>query len=147
MGGYRNKRVYTSRVQSVDFSTGEVLSDTNTSVVVSRHNEQFAMYSTTDGLDWAKPFKSYLLLMMLLNIYADRDNVVSLSVRKRKKICDFFGWSSVVSLSNALGVLISLDGLRRISQNDFMLNPNMFYRGSVLSKASKVEMFNSLVKG
>ncbi|MBP8994407.1 MAG: hypothetical protein KBG30_11455 [Bacteroidales bacterium] len=105
------------------------------------------MYSTTDGLDWAKPFKSYLLLMMLLNIYADRDNVVSLSVRKRKKICDFFGWSSVVSLSNALGVLISLDGLRRISQNDFMLNPNMFYRGSVLSKASKVEMFNSLVKG
>ena len=73
-----------------------------------------------------------------------RDNVVSLSVRKRKKICDFFGWSVFVSLSNALGVLISLDGLRRISQNDFMLNP-MFYRG-VLSKASKVEMFNGLVK-
>ena len=139
-----NKALFNLKKLEVDTLTGEILSDTITSVYRNKSTEKFSYYTTTNGLEWALPFKSHLLLLMALNEYSDKDGVVSLSPHIRGKICKFFGWDNLNTLSNALGALVKLDGIRRISQDDFMINPETVFRGGTSAKADKQNKYNSL---
>lgn len=139
-----NKALFRTRKLEVDTPTGEILSDTVTTVYRNKSIEQFSYYTTTDGLEWAKPFKSHLLLLMVLNQYSDKDGIVSLSPHKRKQICKFFGWYNSNSLTNALSALVKLDGIRRINQDDLMINPETVFRGGTAGKANKQNKYNEL---
>jgi hypothetical protein len=43
-----------------------------------------------------------------------------------------------------LGALIKLDGIRKISQDDLMINPETVFRGGTANKADKQNKYNSL---
>lgn len=139
-----NRILFRNRRLEIDVPTGEILSDTIVASYGKRTAEQFGYYTTTNGLEWALPFKSHLLLLMVLNQYSDKEGVVSLSPHKRDMICKFFNWDNSNTLSNALGVLIRLDGIRRLSQDDFMINPETVFRGSTDKKSEKQNKYNSL---
>lgn len=140
----KNKKVFSARHIITDNTTGEILDDKSTITYVNRQSENFAMYSTTNGLEWAKEFKGYLLFLMVLNQYSDNDGILCLSAYRRKEINKFFCWSNVRSITNALSFLISINGIKRLSQNDFMINPETVYKGSTVTKQEKINKYNSL---
>ena len=140
----KNKNVFTSRQVIVDVVSGDILEDKITSRFQNRNSENFAMYTTTNGLEWAIPYKGYLLFLMVLNQYADNDGTLCLSAYRRKEINRFFGWTNSRSLTNALGYMIEINGIKRLSQNDFMINPETVYKGSTVSKAEKITKYNSI---
>jgi len=139
-----NKIQYKQRKLEIDVPSGEILSDTIFATYGNKVIEKFRYYTTTNGLEWALPFKSHLLLLMALNQYSDVDGIISLSPYKRDVICTFFGWNNKNSLSNALNVLIKLNGIKRINQDDFMINPETVFGGSTNTKAEKQNKYNLL---
>ena len=140
----KNKKVFSARHIVTDNTTGEILDDKSTTTYVNRQSENFAMYSTTNGLEWAKEYKGYLLFLMVLNQYADNDGILCLSAYRRKEINKFFGWTNISSITNALSFLVSINGIKRLSQNDFMINPETVYKGSTVSKQEKMNRYNSI---
>lgn len=140
----RSKKIFGVSQTTVDLTTGEVLEAKLTSTYINRSSESFGMYTTTDGLEWAKPIKSYLLLLMVLSEYADRDGVITLNRERRNSVGNFFEWTNKHSIATAIQRLIELKVLKRISQNSYMINPNTFYKGSTNNKAERINKYNSI---
>lgn len=140
----KNKKVFSSRHIITDNKTGEILDDKSSMTYLNKESDYFAMYSTTNGLDWAKPFKGYLLFLMVLNQYADNSGYLCLSTYRRKEINKFFGWENNRSITNAIIFLVKNNGLKRISNNDFMINPETVYKGSSTTKQDKIKQYSSI---
>jgi hypothetical protein len=142
MSGRRN--VFHS--ETVDLVTGEVISLRRD--WVSNNSEMFGMYRTTAGLEWVIPFgEKELKLMMLMQEYSDPNTAfIALSNNRRKDICSFLGFSTTRSLTSVLGKLIAKDGIVRAvgSNNDFMVNPLCFFKGSSKDLKARIEKYNNL---
>ena len=139
----RSKKIFGVSQSTVDLMTGEVVDAKMTSTYINRHSESFGMYTTTDGLEWAKAIRGYMLLLMVLNEYSDRDGQIALNVSRRRNVCDFFEWSNPHSLNTAIDRLIKLKAMKRVGHNSFMLNPTMFYKGSTNDKVERTNNYNS----
>lgn len=140
----RSKKVFGISQTTVDLMTGEVVDAKLTSTYVNRSSESFGMYTTTGGLEWAKPIRGYLLLLMVLNEYSDKDGEITLNGTRRNSLCAFMDWKNKHSLSTALQRLIELRAIKRISSNSYMINPTMMYKGSTNDKSIRINKYNSL---
>jgi hypothetical protein len=123
--------------------TGEVVDAKMTSTYINRHSESFGMYTTTNGLEWAKAIRGYLLLLMVLNEYSDKEGLIALNVKRRNDICAFFEWGNAHSLNTAIDRLIKLKAMKRVGHNNYILNPTMFYKGSTNDKVDRINSYNS----
>lgn len=134
--------------QTVDIVTGEIVEYRKD--WVSRNTEMFGMYRTTDGLFWLKQFnEKELKLMMLLQEYSDMStSYIALSQERRKEICSFLGLGNQKSLSSVLKRLCEKDGACRVSgsNNDFMVNPMCFFKGSTRDIKARIEKYHELSK-
>ena len=140
----KSKKVFSSRHIITDTLTGEVISDKSGVTYVNKQSESFGMYTTTNGLEWAKELKSYFLFLVVLNEYSDNSGVVRLTTHLRKSICEFFDFKNERSITTILGILVKSGVVKRISNNDFVINPETVYKGSVLDKKEKIEKYNKL---
>ena len=141
----KSKKVYGSTYTVVDELTGEILELKSKSTFVNNSPEKFFMITTTNGLDWAKKLKSYLLFLFVLYDYSDKSGIISLSPQKRREMMAYLGVKNSVSFSNILKKLIELDAIKRVSgNNEFMINPETVYSGSVTEKPNKILMYNNL---
>ena len=140
----KNKKVFSSRHIVTDTLTGEVISDKSGVTYVNKQSESFGMYTTTNGLEWAKPLKSYFLFLVVLNEYSDNSGVVRLTTHLRRSICAFFEFKNERSITTILGILVELGVIKRISNNDFVINPETVYKGSILDKKERTEKYNKL---
>lgn len=140
----KSKKIFGVSQSTVDLMTGEVVDAKMTFTYINRHSESFGMYTTTDGLEWAKAIRGYLLLLMVLNEYSDRDGVIALNGERRNHISSFMEWSNGHSLTTAIDRLIKLKAMKRISHNNYTLNPTMFYKGSTNNKIERINNYNSI---
>lgn len=142
MSGRRN--IFHS--QTVNLETGEVQEMRRD--WISTNSEMFGMYRTTAGLEWVIPFgEKELKLMMILQEYSDSGTAyVALSNQRRKDICAFLGLKSSRSLTSVICSLVSKDGIARVagSNNDFMVNPLCFFKGSSRDIKTRIEKYNNL---
>ena len=132
----KSKKIFGVSQTTVDLTTGEVVDAKMTSTYINRSSESFGMYTTTNGLEWAKPLRNYIILLMVLNEYSDKNGIVALTSKRRNEICQYFEWNNAHSLSTALNRLVQLQAMKRVSNNSYMLNPTMFYKGSTNDKTN-----------
>jgi len=72
--------------------------------------------------------KSKDLLLQLIKL-VDFENYVTLSPRKRKSICKIIGIKETGStLTNTINAIIKAGLMKRVSWNEYMLNPDYFAR-------------------
>lgn len=140
-----NKKIFGVSQTTVDLTTGEVVEAKMTSTYINRDSESFGMYTTTNGLEWAKPIRAYLLMLMVLNEYSDKDGYITLSTRRRNDIGVFFEFTNANSLKTAMKRLIEYKAMKRVSANSYMLNPEMFYKGSTTGKSDRIIKYNAIV--
>lgn len=140
----KSKKIFGISQTTVDLTTGEVVDAKMTSTYINRESESFGMYTTTNGLEWAKPIKGYLLLLMAMNEYSDKEGVIALNTRRRNELCEFMEFHHKHSLSTAIKRMVELKAIKRISNNSYMLNPTMFFKGSTNSKVERINKFNAI---
>ena len=109
-------------VYTIEGTTGEVLS--SVSKYMNKIKEKFIMVRTTEGLDWYFPLsKNEKSLILLLHDWSDAASMrVSLSAWQREYVCSTLQVERRM-LSILLKGLESQGCIKRLSQNDFMVNP------------------------
>lgn len=140
----KTRKIFQVRTQEIDVHTGEIIGIKNSTTYINKSSEQFGMYRSTDGLEWTKTMKNQLLFMMVMNEYSNpRTGIVTLSPVLRKEICEFFSLESTRSLSNIISSTIQKDGLTRVngSNNDFMVNPMCFFKGSTKDLVDRINQY------
>lgn len=107
------------------------------------NNESFGMHRTTEGIDWIFTFtgNELQMLMVLLEIEDNKTGIVSLSPLVRDHICFKFKMKSRM-LRSIILELEKKNGLLKLSQSDFLLNPQLFYKGGTKVFKSKLETYN-----
>ena len=83
---------------------------------------------------------------MILNFWANReDGITTLSPIRRSELCEFLELKNIESLTAVLSKCIKRNGLVRVggSNNDFMVNPMCFYKGSSKELKNRLERYNS----
>ena len=138
------KQVYLGNAIIKDNLTGEIVSDRTKALVCNSKSEKFIMVTTTNGIDWIKPVKGYLgLLMFMVERYYD-NCVVSLSPFRKAEISEFFEWKNPKQIDLALSVLLKHDVIRRIGRGDYMINPETMFIGSTMDKATNINTYQQL---
>lgn len=144
-----NRKIFQVNTEEIDLTTGQVVSYKQSTTYINKNPESFGMYRSTDGLEWAKEFKNYLLFLLVMNEYSDpRTGIVTLSPYKRKEICEFFGYENRNSLSNTILNVIKAGGIVRVngSNSDFMVNPMCFYKGSTKDFKERYDRYENYRK-
>ena len=106
----------------IDKGTGEVLQHIDK--IYTTYSETFIMIRTTEGLDWFYPLgKNEKSLILMLHDWSNADNMrLSLQTWQRDMICDKLRVGRR-QISLLLKSLENSNCIKRLSQNDFMVNP------------------------
>ncbi|MFZ4798257.1 MAG: hypothetical protein ACOYMA_12245 [Bacteroidia bacterium] len=138
------KQIYLGNALIKDNLTGEIVSDRTKTIVYNSKSEKFIMVTTTNGIEWIKPIKGYLaLLMFMVERYYD-NCVVSLSPLRKSEISEFFEWKNPKQIDLALSILLKHDVIRRIGRGDYMINPETIFMGSTIDKATNINTYQQL---
>jgi hypothetical protein len=134
------KTIYTR--ERIDVETGELVLDIN--VTAAKNNETFMFARTTDGISWVKNFKNLqdvLVLVYMVEFEEIRSGVVIFTGTQIKSCSEFYGVSEK-TIRNSISSLINTGFIKRISCNNFVINPCTFYRGGVVSFIRKMHQWN-----
>lgn len=106
------------------------------------NNESFGMHRTTEGIDWIFTFtgNELQMLMVLLEIEDLKTGIVSLSPLTREHICSKFKMKSRM-LRTIVLELEKKNGLKKLTQSDFILNPQLFYKGGTKVFKAKLRTY------
>ena len=114
---------------SVDSISGEILSSVST--WINKSSESFVMIRTTNGLNWYYSLsKNEKTLVLIMHEKSDSNTmVISFTQQIRESICDIIGIKKRM-LSILLSNLCKKDCFIRLSQNDFLMNPEHMFKCS-----------------
>ena len=120
-------------LERLDELTGELT--ISRSFWTNKYTESFIMIRTTEGLEWFhKLGNNEKSLVLMLHIWSDPTNMrLSISGWQRDEICETLKVNRR-QISLILRRLIEKDCIKRINQNDFLVNPAHMFKCS----ASKV---------
>lgn len=136
----RRKIGYVERLNEL---TGELTK--STSIWTNKYTESFLMLRMTDGLDWAFELgANEIKVMLLLHHWSEPTNMrISLSGWQREEICTKLNIQRR-QISLILRRLIERDCIKRISQNDFMVNPAHAFKCSANQVRDRIEIYKSI---
>lgn len=131
------------RIDYIDSRTNEVLG--SVSKVYTKEKESFIMVRTTDGLAWYFPLsKNEKSLILLLHDWSDPATMrLSLSAWQREYICSMLAVERRM-VSILLKGLQERDCIKRLSQNDFMVNPAHAFKCSTTEVRKRIDEYNNL---
>ena len=123
--------------------TGEITK--HRSLWTNKYTESFIMLRTTDTLDWMfKLGKNEMKLAIMLHDWSEPTNMrISLSGWQRDFICDKLKIERR-QISLILKRLVEQGCIKRISQNDFMVNPAHAFKCSASQVRERIEIYKSL---
>lgn len=123
--------------------TGEVT--LSRSVWTNKYTETFIMLRTTDGLDWFYELgKNEKSLIVMLHNWSEPTNMrLSLAGWQRDEICNKLGVNRR-QISLILKRLVEKDCIKRISQNDFMVNPAHAFKCSASQVRERMTIYKEL---
>lgn len=129
------------QLEYVDKSTGEVLQHIDK--IYTTYSESFIMIRTTDGLDWFYNLgKNEKSLVLMLHSWSDSDSMrLSLQAWQRDHICDKLGISRR-QISVLLKSLENSNCIKRLSQNDFLVNPSHANKCGTKQWRKRIEKYN-----
>jgi hypothetical protein len=127
----------------VDNATGEILQTVDK--VYGRVIESFIMLRTTDGLDWFYPLgKNEKSLILMMHEWSNPQNMrLSLQAWQRDMICEKLQVGRR-QISLLLKSLEKQNCIKRLSQNDFICNPEHASKRAVRDWRSIIKEYNSL---
>lgn len=130
-------------LESVNELTGELR--VHRSLWTNKYTESFIMLRTTDGLDWFfRLGKNEKSLIIMLHNWSDPTNMrVSLSGWQREEICSKLGVNKR-QISLILRRLVEFDCIKRINQNDFMVNPEHAFKCSASQVRERISIYKKL---
>lgn len=131
------------QVDIVDTSTGEIVSSQST--WVNKSSESFVMLRTTNGIDWYFPLtRNEKNLFLMLSQWAD-SKTMKISISKWQRI-EIYSKLEVERrmVSLMLRGLEDKNCIKRISQNDFMINPSFAFKCSTNELKLKINDYNKL---
>lgn len=131
------------RVVYVDHDTQEVLQTVDK--IYGKVIEKFIMVRTTDGLDWFYPLgKNEKSLILMLHDWSNPENMrLSLQVWQRDMICEKLNVGRR-QISILLKSLEEQNCIKRLSQNDFICNPEHASKRAVKDWRMIIKQYNSL---
>lgn len=134
----RGKRI--DRIKTVDSNTGEILGSVDR--IYTKIHESFIMVRTTNGLDWYFPLsKNEKSLILMLHDWSDATTMrLSLSGWQREYICKTLCVERRM-VSILLKGLEDKDCIKRLSQNDFMVNPAHAFKCSTTLVHSMIKQY------
>lgn len=130
-------------VTIVDVATGEVVSQK--SMFSDKYSESFIMLRTTNGIDWWFTLTdNEKNLILMLHDWAHHLNMrLSLSAWQREQIIEKLGIKRRM-VSVLLRGLEDKDCLLRLSNNDFMLNPEHAFKCSTGEVKTKIGEYREI---
>lgn len=135
------KLVKEERVISSDTNTGEVLSDKTSTTVIEFPKEPSYVKLYIEDLCLLKGLNNPdQALLRLLLIRLDYDGYVTLSSRSREAIANTLGVTTK-TLRNRLNRLVKSTLIKPTAQNEYMVNPNYFAKGSWKSVCDQRKKF------
>jgi len=125
----------------VDVRTGEILKHIDK--IYTTYSESFIMVRTTDSLDWFIPLgKNEKSLILMLHDWSDAVSMrVSISGLQREVLCHKLGIQRR-QISLLLKSLEKENCIKRISQNDFMVNPAHCNKCATREWRKRIEIYN-----
>ena len=138
----KRKIGYLERVNEL---TGEIT--VSKSLWTNKYTESFIMLRTTDGLDWFYELgKNEKSLIVMLHNWSEPTNMrISLSGWQRAEVCAKLGVNRR-QISLILRRLVDKDCIKRISQNDFMVNPAHAFKCSASQVRDRISIYEQLNK-
>jgi hypothetical protein len=123
--------------------TGEIT--VSRSVWTNKYTESFIMLRTTDGLDWFYDLgKNEKSLVIMLHNWSEPTNMrVSLAGWQREEVCKKLCINRR-QISLVLKRLVERDCIKRINQNDFMVNPAHAFKCSASQVRDRIEIYKQL---
>lgn len=138
----KRKIGYLERVNEL---TGEIT--VSKSLWTNKYTESFIMLRTTDGLDWFYDLgKNEKSLIVMLHNWSEPTNMrISLAGWQRDEICKKLCVNRR-QISLILKRLVDKDCIKRISQNDFMVNPAHAFKCSASQVRDRISIYEQLNK-
>ena len=138
----RKKIGYIERVNEL---TGELTK--SVSWYSNKYTEKFIMVRTTDSLDWFYPLgKNEKSLILMLHDWSEPSNMrVSLAGWQRDEIIIKLGVKRR-QISILLKNLVDADCIKRLGQNDFMVNPSHVFKCSASQVRDRIEIYKNISK-
>lgn len=137
------KKVFERQIITSD---GELLS--SETIKIGSNEELFFFARTTQGLEWIKVFKELqdLQLLMVLVEYQDpKSGVAILTKLQIEEIASFFN-KNEKTIRNSISRLIKVGCVYKIANCNYLVNPEMFYKGGTKHLAGKIKDWNTLQK-
>lgn len=130
-------------LESLDYLTGEV--KVHRSLWTNKYTESFIMLRTTNGLDWFFELgKNEKSLIVMLHNWSEPTNMrVSLSGWQRDEICLKLGINRR-QISLVLKRLIDKDCIKRVNQNDFIVNPAHAFKCSASLVKDRIGVYMAI---
>ena len=130
-------------LETVNHLTGEVTR--HKSLWTNKYTESFIMLRTTDGMDWFYDLgKNEKSLILMLHNWSEPTNMrVSLSGWQREEICLKLKVNRR-QISLILKRLVDLNCIKRINQNDFMVNPAHAFKCSASQVRDRISIYEQL---
>lgn len=127
----------------IDHDTREVLQTVDK--IYGKVIEKFIMVRTTDGLDWFYPLgKNEKSLILMLHDWSNHENMrLSLQAWQRDVICEKLNVGRR-QISLLLKSLEDNNCIKRLSQNDFVVNPEHASKKAVKDWRNQIKQYNSL---
>lgn len=116
------------------------------SYYINRYTEKFIMVRTTDGLDWFFELgKNEKSLVLMLHNWSEPTNMrISLSGWQRDEICSKLDINRR-QISLVLKRLIEKNCIKRINQNDFIVNPAHAFKCEAKQVKDRIPIYDSVV--
>ena len=122
------QRVKTNEIQSIDASTGEVLSKSTTNVITFPREPAYVKMYIEDLCSLAGVEEADQALLRHLLARLDYEGYVVLTPRVRDAISAQLAVKSK-TLRNRLSRLVAADMIKPVARNEYKVNPNYFARG------------------
>ena len=126
--------------QIIDMETGEITSVTT--VTASKFAESFSMCRTTSGIEWLFELTGNEIktLIFLLELEREKTKKVVFGANDRKDLAEILG-CSLASVSRVLKHLEDKGYLIRLNNQELVLNPKGFYKGSSKDVLPRIQEF------
>lgn len=147
----RKGKIKESRV--IDGNTGEVLTETSTVTYAIEDEPPYVKLYIADVLymsDMPRRYEALTLALLKRVSYAGDDNGLCVTVNRftKESICKEIGWKNVVSIDNAIQVLMKGEIIKRIARGVYRFNPYLFGRGNWADvKRLRMEVNYDAIKG
>ena len=131
-------------VQHTDFETGEVHSETKSSVVRFPTEPPYVKLYIEDLCSLIGVQESDQALLRHLLARLDYEGYVALTSRSRESISRALGITSK-TLRNRLNRLVKADLIKPVARNEYQINPNYFARGDWKRVCEQREAYRMVV--